>query len=165
MSVPLSLDQPLNEKLYKIMLNKLNKCINDTFYIFKRNFVFSPCCSSLAEKNVIKHSINIAKQNTTYSDEVIYCSVMLYYYMSIVVEYNTYTGSCYSNLKTEYGGTHDVDELIRQITTSDEEWASQIRKIINNMNPEPFAGGKNRLKRRKTKRSNKSRRRKSKRSK
>ena len=164
MSVPLSLDNPLNEKLYKIMLNKLNKCFKDRFNTFTRNLVFSPCCSSLAEKNVIKHSINIAKQNTTYSDEVIYCSVMLFYYMSIVVEYNTYTGSCYYYLKKEYG-EDNVDELIRQITTSDEEWASQIRKIINNMNPEPFAGGKIRLKRRKTKRSKKSRRRKSKRSK
>jgi hypothetical protein len=45
--------------------------------------------------------------------------------------------------------TQNAKKIVDEITTSDAEWVSSIRKKILNMNPEPFNGGK--------KRSNKSR--------
>jgi len=154
-------DDSFKEDLFNSIIKELKPCFTKYYqnnYHDEDAVEFKSCCTS-EEKEVLKRAINIAKQNVSFRIEIVYAAIIIYYYVSIVLEYyiaieeDTKDSKCLDNIKRVYGP--DVNTLITQITTSDEEWASQIRRLINNMNEEQFTGGKfkrKRSKRRITKR-------------
>ena len=140
-----------NEELFNKIISSINNCVNR---YYKRDYPsdqieFTPCCT-LEEKEVLKKAIGIVKQNVSslINNGTIYTAVILYYYFSIVLEY--YIIIDYDKGDLPCLKTHsDTNKLITQITISDEEWVSEIRKLLNNLSKENFLGGK-RKKRRKT---------------
>lgn len=54
--------------------------------------------------------------------------------------------------------TPNIRQIIETITTSDDKWASDIRRLVMNLNSEPFKGGKTRKRRNTNKKHKKSKR-------
>jgi hypothetical protein len=93
---------------------------------------FEPCCSN-EEQELLKKCIQTIKENTEYPDELVYFSVIKYYYATIVLEYYATDDrvgeyDCYRILQKKY---RVGNKLVDEITTSDAPWASKVRQLVN----------------------------------
>jgi len=102
-------------------------------------------------------------------DEIyIYLAVIYYYYYTIVLEYYI-TDMCpvkllFKKLNMPKNHVKTVEGLIMEITTSDEDWASYVRRKLNGWNKDTtssFHGGRRtKVKRKNTKKKTSKKRRK-----
>jgi hypothetical protein len=163
-----------NQKLFDTLSVQLNKCIrehietswkddkeilNDTLIDFK------PCCTQKEERILKKAIVKALYVKPRINPTYVYLAVIYYYYYTIVLEYYiTYMcpiNMLFKKLNMPKDHVKTVERLIMDITTSDDEWASYIRRKLNNWNTDTtssFAGGKRRTNKRKLTKKKKTRR-------
>jgi len=108
---------------------------------------YKGCCDE-DEKRIITKCYNIFIENDpSYDKDDVLIAIFVYYYETQVLEYyinrdiDQNTNDCF-----KFYMSPDIIKIRDKITTGDEVWLSSIRKLILNMNPEEFKGGKRRLK-------------------
>lgn len=153
--------------LFDTVSNQLNSCIRDDieesydeYYLLDTLKDFKPCCGQ-KETRLFKKAINKLLYVKPQIDQLyIYLAVLYYYYYTIVLEYYI-TDMCpiktiFKKLNLPTRDIKIVETLIMEITTSDEEWASSVRRTLNNWDKlSSFAnGGKKRRTNRRNKTTN-----------
>ena len=97
---------------------------------------FTECCTSEESQMLIDVIMKITENKPNLSKETIYISVLYYYYSSIVLEYYA-TDFCpikiFKKIYCKDMNINEVISLIKEITTSDEDWSSFVRRKINNL--------------------------------
>lgn len=161
-----------NQKLFDTLSVELNKCIredienswNDDKEILNDTLTdFKPCCTQKEERILKKAILKALYVKPRINPTYVYLAVIYYYYYTIVLEYYI-TDMCpvkmlFKKLNMPKDNVKTVERLIMDITTSDDEWTSYIRRKLNNWNADTtssFAGGRKRRtsKRRTSKRKN-----------
>jgi hypothetical protein len=144
------MSEKFDEDLLNGLLFRLNNCIHEDI---KRSYEdeaeradalkdFKKCCKQ-KEKLLLKKAINHAiENNSTMDKDAVYIAVLYYYYYTIVLEYyltdmcmikNFITNLYYPRIKsTVEEKTDAVEKLVMKIASSDESWASHIRRVLNN---------------------------------
>jgi hypothetical protein len=140
---------------------KINKCIIE---LYNKNFPddlleFKACCDEDEIKRLIKcYNIFSKNKNLQVLDNDFIKALIMYYYNITVLEYYIHTyidESCLDNTLT----TDKSKEYYNLLYLGSEKWISQIRRLVLNMNTEPFEGYKGgKTTRRKTTRRKTSRR-------
>lgn len=136
----------LDEKI-DWMSKFVNKCFEDHYdYYYKQDKVeFKGCCDENEKKLLIKcYNIYTENEPTLDKDEVL-IAVIIYYYNTIVLEY--YINENLDILRSQcfrHFSSPEIMTIRDRIATGDEEWLSSIRKIMLNINVEPFKAGKRR---------------------
>jgi hypothetical protein len=147
-----------NQNLFDTLSLQLNKCIRqdiedkyseesaaDTLIDFK------PCCTQKEERILKKAIVKALYVKPRINPTYVYLAVIYYYYYTIVLEYY-FTYMCpikmlFKKLNMPKDHVKTVERLIMDITTSNDEWASYIRRKLNNWNEDStsaFVGGKRR---------------------
>ena len=155
------MSKQFDKDLFNGLLFRLNNCIRENIehsYEDERERAdalkdFKTCCKK-EEKLLLKKAINYAvKNNSTMEEDTVYIAVLYYYYYTIVLEYyltdmciikKFITSLYYPRIeKIVEEKTNSVEKLVMKITTSDEPWASHIRRVLNNWdNLSSFSGGR-----------------------
>lgn len=148
-----------HETIFRNILQKLNKCF---MRYYRREWPdelahneFTPCCTE-DQMSVLIRAYEICKQhNPMNSDVDIIKAILIYYYSTIVLEYyvleDADKGGCFHKITNS-----SVKNLISQITSSNEEWASVLRRLL--MGLDLSSGGRRRRRRNKKSRSSKRKR-------
>ena len=125
-----------NEQLFNELIASINSC---TEKYYKNNFPydkqdFTKCCTE-EEKDILKKCIQILQSESNFKsnkEEDVYLGLIQYYYSSIVLEYYVLTETndykCFTLMNKTYPGAVKVRDAI---TTSNDPWASKIRRLIN----------------------------------
>ena len=127
-----------DEYLFDSLLYNINQCIqNILLYEWDDDAAidfYSGCTKD--EKNILKDVICVVSQaNENVNQENVYVAVLYYYYLCMVIEYYA------TDLFDLYDITNVINEtsiiviqkLIKDITISNEHWASYTRRKINNL--------------------------------
>jgi hypothetical protein len=140
-------EKRFNKELFNSCLQSVNECIKQWYKAWTKDDRkdFKKCCSS-EEKKLLKKCILIAinNLNDTFMHSDIYTAIIEYYYASIVLEY--YVQNEFNCFNHERGSK--ITQLKNMITTGDDEWESEIRRIINFS----ILGGKGKKSRRRSRR-------------
>lgn len=162
------MSRSFDETLFESLISRLNKCIresieggyddDETEQLADEMKDFKGCCTQ-KEKRLLKKAIIAAIENNPSVDKtVVYLAVLYYYYYTIVLEYYM-TDACgirefvaklyypnqalerVKNLVKEKAIV--IENLVMKITTSDKEWCSYIRRVLNNWDRlSSFSGGR-----------------------
>jgi hypothetical protein len=150
------MNKQFNQKLFDTLSIQLNKCIRDDIEdgyseedVADTLIDFKPCCTQKEERILKKAIEKVLYVKPRIDATYIYLAVIYYYYYTIVLEYYI-TDMCpinmlFKKLNMPKDHVKTVERLIMDITTSDDEWASYIRRKLNNWNETTsatFAGGR-----------------------
>jgi hypothetical protein len=123
---------------------KINKCILE---VYNKNFPkdlleFEACCNVNEIKLLIKcYKIFSENKNLQVLDYDFIKALIMYYYNITVLEYYIHTYIDESCLKKTLT-TDKSKEYYNLLYVGSEDWISQIRRLVLNMNTEPFEGYK-----------------------
>lgn len=143
-----------DQNLFDNIVSLINRCFHLMYRVefgyHDKNTLneFKPCCTK--EETELLHDVinKVVKHKPEIYLENIYVAVIFYYYNSIVVEYYAHDLCSLKKLSRELSrisfnvDIKAINELVKEITTSDEEWASYARRKLNNLN----FGGRNKRK-------------------
>jgi hypothetical protein len=88
------------------------------------------------EKKILKEAILVVSQaNENINQKNIYIAVLYYYYLCIVIEYYATELFDLYDITNIISGTNInvIQKLVKDITISNEPWASYTRRTINNL--------------------------------
>lgn len=125
---------------------KINKCIEELYKHYYPDpndlLEFKACCDENEIKLLIKcYKIFSENKNLQVLDNDFIKALIMYYYNITVLEYYIHTDideSCLKNTLT----TDKSKEYYNLLYLGSEDWISQIRRLVLNMNTEPFEGHK-----------------------
>jgi hypothetical protein len=128
-----------DNELFNLFISYLNRYIQIEYNRYwsksdRKDFV--ECCNSEEIQMLIDVIMKITENKPKLEKETIYISVLYYYYSSIVLEYYATNFCPIEIFKKKYYKSMNINEvvaLIKEITTSDEEWCSFVRRKINNL--------------------------------
>ena len=157
-----------DEALFDSLILRLNKCIRESiergYNEDERELLademkdFRGCCTK-KEQHILRKAIVTAIENNPGVDKTaVYLAVLYFYYYTIVLEYYM-TDMCgvrefvakinYPNQELERvknlvkEKAIIIENLVMKITTSDEEWCSYIRRVLNSWDRlSSFSGGR-----------------------
>jgi hypothetical protein len=126
----------VDETLLKKLVEDMNTCVKSWYrQILREEYMygeFIPCCSP-EEFAILRDCAQIALDNLGKKIPrlSIYIGVITFYYINEIFEYYVTDPSlgmkCFNKFKT-YAG--EMNKVVKILTTSDEEWASRIRRKI-----------------------------------
>ena len=160
-----------NQQLFDTLSLQLNKCIrediedkyNEGSTAADTLIDFKPCCTQKEERILKKAIMKVLYVKPRINPTYVYLSVIYYYYYTIVLEYYiTYMcpiNMLFKKLNMPKDHVKTVERLIMDITTSDDKWASYVRRKLNNWTKDTtssFVGGRRKktTKRKTTKKKN-----------
>lgn len=127
-----------DDDYFNKVVDSINKCVNK-WYLFRNKFLFSkddeindfkPCCTN-EEKDILKKCIFLLLDNTDFEISDIYAGVIEYYYSTIILEYYVLSDTDFRCFQSLNRYMPNIFKVINAITTSDESWASKVRRDIN----------------------------------
>lgn len=126
--------------LFESLIRELNLQILIDYHFSweqKDKVDFTECIQE--ELDTIINCIKIVQKQflDLYSKETIYYTIIAYYYTIVVLEYYFNINECCKTMHKKY--SNDYNKILFEIMTNDNEWASNLRRIII------FTNNKNRI--------------------
>lgn len=126
------MSRPINVKLLNRIIHKFTERITT---IYSKHFRIDAhdfnSTRSQSEINIIINCIHLMENNLAerYSKKIIYTVIMFFYYSTNVLEYYVSLNSKHFIVKQN---RVEFKELLLKIMASDEQWCSNIRRLIYN---------------------------------
>ena len=137
------MDNVVDSQFITDTVKQLNRCIRDWYYDEypgKKNIntrlEFKACCNE-DEIRIILQCANIyLENNPTANKKDVLVAIISYYYEIQVLEYylGDWEGVNFDCIKELNESSETIYQIRDKIITSDDPWASQIRRIILNIN-------------------------------
>ena len=96
---------------------------------------FTPCCVREETDLLQKVILAVMDANQTLPRRCIYTAVIFYYYVCIVMEYYAIELMDTKFLQSfvKFADLVPIQQLVRDMTLSDQSWATQVRRAINHL--------------------------------